>query len=196
MVHPRYMQYIGWSFASNTLVSIELSLSTYSMLAAVGKESSQVIMSSNYIGKDIVGQLGGLWHMNKFGKKADQEPSKFLNYSMGMQQTSIMLECITPFLPTWAFVGVAGFANVGQNIAATGIGAVNARVIKDLAHEENIGEIYAKASVFNTLGSSIGMGIGIGITALISDDMYRLAIIPVLSILRIYTYRKAVECLV
>ena len=83
------------------------------------------------------------------GQKADKDPSKFIKYSMAFQQSAIFIECATPLLPISTFIPVAGLANIGKNIAFTGIGAVNAKIITKLAEEDNIGEIYAKISVLN-----------------------------------------------
>jgi glutamate N-acetyltransferase/amino-acid N-acetyltransferase len=163
------------------------------MLSVVGQASTELTLSVNYIGKDIVGQIGGLYYMNKMGQKADKDPEKFVKYSMAFQQTAVFMECATPMLPISMFIPVAGLANVGKNIAATGIGAVNAKIIAKLAEENNVGEIYAKISVLNTLGSTIGMGLGLAIAAKVPDHSMRMGIMPFLTMIRIYSYNKAIE---
>lgn len=195
-VHKNYGRYVGWSCFSNFIISIESVLSTHSMLSVVGQSSSELTLSVNYIGKDIVGQLGGLWYMNKMGQKADKEPSKFIKYSMISQQIPVFMECATPLLPLGIFIPVAGVANIGKNIAATGLGAVNAKIIQKLARENNIGEIYAKISVLNTLGSTIGMGLGLVIAAYIPDHIMRLSLMPILTGIRVYSYQKAINGLI
>lgn len=192
-VHKKYGQYVGWSCLSNIIVSTESVLSTHSMLSVVGQASTELTLSVNYIGKDIVGQLGGLWYINRNGKQADINSTKFLNSSLFIQQSSNMIECATPFLPIPLFIPIAGLANIGKNISFTGIGAINARIIQTLAHEDNIGEIYAKISVLNTLGSSIGMGLGLCLVAYIPDHSTRMCLMPFLTIARVYTYKKAVK---
>lgn len=192
-VHKNYGKYVGWSCFSNFIISIESVLSTHSMLSVVGQASTELTLSVNYIGKDIVGQIGGLYYMNKMGQKADKDPEKFVKYSMAFQQTAVFMECATPMLPISMFIPVAGLANVGKNIAATGIGAVNAKIIAKLAEENNVGEIYAKISVLNTLGSTIGMGLGLAIAAKVPDHSMRMGIMPFLTMIRIYSYNKAIE---
>jgi hypothetical protein len=195
-VHKNNGRYVGWSCLSNFIISIESVLSTHSMLSVVGQTSSELTLSVNYIGKDIVGQLGGLYYMNKMGQKADKDPPKFIKYSMIFQQTAVFMECATPLLPISTFIPVAGLANVGKNIAFTGLGAVNAKIINKLAKENNVGEIYAKISVLNTLGSTTGMGLGLVIAVYLPDHSMRLALMPFLAFIRIYSYNKAVQDLI
>ncbi len=75
-VHPKFSQYVGWSFISNILVSAESAMSTHSILNAIGTCSE----TANYIGKDIIGQFGGLLYMAKMGKQADKQTVNFLFY--------------------------------------------------------------------------------------------------------------------
>lgn len=172
-VHKNYGKYVGWSCFSNFIISIESVLSTHSMLSVVGQASTELTLSVNYIGKDIVGQIGGLYYMNKMGEKADKEPKKFVKYSMAFQQASVFMECTTPMLPISTFIPVA-----------------------TLAEDNNVGEIYAKISVLNTLGSTIGMGLGLVIAAHIPDHTTRLGLMPILTMIRIYSYNKAIEDLI
>ena len=195
-VHNNYSKYVGWSCFSNIIISIESVLATHSMLSVIGQSSTELNISVNYIGKDIIGQLGGLYYMNKMGQKADIDSKKFINYSMCFQQCSIFMECMTPLLPIYTFIPVAGIANIGKNIAFTGIGAVNAKIINKLAEDNNIGEIYAKITVLNTLGSTIGMSIGLIIAAKLPDHTMRLCLMPFLTSIRIYSYNKAIEGLI
>jgi len=192
-VHKNYKKYVGWSCFSNFIMSIEGVLSTHSMLSVIGHTNSELNFSLNYIGKDIIGQLGGLYYMNKMGQKADKDHIKFIKYSMIFQQTSIFMECGTPLLPVSFFIPVAGIANIGKNIAFTGIGAINAKIIGKLAKDNNIGEIYAKISVLNTLASTIGMGVGLIIAARVPDHYMRLSIMPFFACIKIYSYNKAIQ---
>lgn len=192
-VHKNYGRYVYWSLLSNAIGSMEGVLSTHSMLSVVGKESNELVISVNYIGKDIVGQLGGLWYINKMAQKSDEDPKAFAKYSILFEQTSNFLECATPLLPTLIFIPTAGIANIGKNISAIGIGAVNAKIIQKLAKENNIGEIYSKIGVLNTIGSSIGMGFGLILTCVIPCHTTRLCIIPILAYIRYYCYQTAIE---
>lgn len=197
-VHPRYINYIGWSFLSNIVISAESVLSTHSMLSVFtgDKASTELTASINYIGKDIIGQLGGLLIINYVSKKVDKEPKKFILGSTVCQQVSTILECATPLLPLCTFIPLAGIANIGKNIGFTGFGSINAKIIQKLAEENNVGEIYAKISVINTLGSTIGMTIGLFIASKIPDHNMRLGVMPVLCFLRVYSYNKAIQFLI
>lgn len=192
--NKNYTKYIGWSFCSNILVSAESVLATHSMLHAIDT-GSETMRTVNYIGKDIIGQIGGLVYMAKMGIKSDTEPRKFLQYSNATQQISYLAMCATPLFPSY-FLPIAGCANVLSNIAFTGFGAINARCIRDLAIDDNIGEIYAKISVVNTFGSSIGLLLGLGITSYYPSHEMRLLFLPILATARIYTMNKAIYGLI
>lgn len=189
-----YSQYVGWSFISTVLVSAESAMSTHSLLHAINTDS-ETLRTINYVGKDIIGQLGGLGYMAKMGEKSDKEPLKFLNYSNIIQQSSYIMICSTPFVSDY-FLPIAGFSNILSNISYTGYGAINAKCVQKLATDNNIGEIYAKITVINTLGSSIGLILGLGITACLPDHGSRLAILPFLAIGRVYTFNKAIRGLI
>jgi hypothetical protein len=200
-VHHRYINYIGWSFISNIVISTESVLSTHSMLSVFTgttsvENSNELTASVNYIGKDIIGQLGGLFIISSVSQKIDKNPKKFIICSTICQQAATILECATPLLPIYTFIPIASVANIGKNIGFTGFGAVNALVIQKLAQDNNIGEIYAKISVINTLGSTIGMTLGLFIASKIPDHSMRLGIMPVLCFLRVYSYNKAIQDLV
>lgn len=190
-VHIKYQQYIGWSFISNVLVSVENALSSHSMLHAIDI-GSDTVRTANYIGKDIIGQIGGLIYIANMGKKSDQQPTRFLFYSNILQQSAYISMCMTPLIPNY-FLPIAGFSNILSNISFTGFGVINAKCIQILAIDNNMGEMYAKVSVINTLGSSIGLLIGLGITTLIPEHDIRLCLIPLLAVGRICSFRLAIK---
>ena len=193
LVHHRYNQYIGWSFLSNILSSAESALSTHSMLQAVNTPDSDIMRTFNYIGKDIIGQLGGLFFMARIGKQADERPKRFLLYSNIFQQLAFTSVCLSPYFPSY-FLPIAGLSNIMFNLSFTGFGAINAKCIYVLSNKSNnTGEIYAKITVINTFGSSIGLLLGLGINILCPTPESRLIFIPVLAIGRVYCFQKAVK---
>lgn len=190
-VHPHYNTFVKWSLISNICISAESVLSTHSMLSALNINNNSMNMSYNYVGKDIIGQIGGMIYINKFAKQADQDPKRFIKYSMIIQQTSTLLECATPILPLSLFLPFGSMANIGKNISFAGFGAINAKIIQKLAVDNNIGEIYAKLTVINTFGSTLGMSLGLLIASIFPDHGTRLIITSLFGIIRYYSYFKA-----
>ena len=194
-IHPKYKNYVYWSFISNIFVSAETVLSSHSMLSAMDTSSSETIRTVNYIGKDIIGQIGSLGYMTTMGDKADKKPKTFILYSNILQQIGFSTMCITPFIPEY-FLPIAGISNVLTNISFIGFGAINAKCIQKLAIDNNVGEIYAKISIVNTIGSSIGLLLGVGITTLIPDHNSRILFLPFLAFIRILTFNYAIRDLI
>lgn len=191
-LHSKYNQYVGWSFVSTILVSAETVLAADSVLTSVDIGDSQVLRTASYMGKDIIGQLGSLWYISKVGNQADIAPTNFIRSSNCLQQVSYGLICLTPLFPQSYFLPIAGLGNMMGTIAFTGFGAINGKCIQNL-ERGNIGEIFAKISAVNTLGSSIGMLLGIGILSAVPDHSARLSLIPILGISRYYTFNWAIK---
>jgi hypothetical protein len=192
--HPKYASYVSWSFVSNVVISAESAMGTHSMLAAIGSDSESY-RTINYIGKDIIGQLGALGYISKISSKADKEPRKFMMYSHGTQQLAFATMFGTPLVSSF-FLPVAGFSNILTNVSFAGFGAINAMCIQKLAVDDNVGEIYAKVSMINMIGSSIGLIIGVGITIAVPDHATRICLTPLLAGLRIYSLNRAIVDLI
>lgn len=188
----RYFKYIGWSFVSTALVSMQTAMSTHSMLYAIGTEENR---TENYIGKDVIGQLGGIAYMSKMGTKADKEPKKFMLYSNIIQQSSILTMSLTPLVDVSYFLVMAGGANALSNISFAGYGAINAKCIQKMS-SDNMGEMYAKITMTNTIASTLGLSAGVVLCAYIPEHETRSALVPVLGLLRVYSYEKAIEDLI
>ena len=189
-VHKNYIKYIGWSFVSNTFLSIETAISTHSMLHAVSGKNE--ISSINYIGKDIIGQIGSLVYIVNHSDSIDNQTKKFLFQANILQQTSYFLMSMTPLYSS-QFLLIAGTSNILSNMSFISYGAVNAKYITKLALDNNIGEIYSKLTIINSLGSSLGLLMGLGITILIPSHEERLCLIPILGFLRIYSFNLALK---
>lgn len=188
---PDYIKFVGWSFVSTALVSLQTAMSTHSMLDVVGDSSYR---SFNYIGKDVIGQVGSLYYMTRMGSKTDDEPKKVLWYSNAVQQSSYFIMSATPLLSSDLFLPFAGFSNTLANISFTGYGAINAKCIRHLSNDgENTGEIYSKITTFNTLASSIGLTLGVGVCICIPEPEFRTALIPFIGFARVYAFNKAIE---
>lgn len=133
--------------------------------------------------------------MAKLGQKADKQPIRFLLYSNIIQQTAFTATCITPFASSY-FLLIAGCSNILSNISFTGFGAINAKCIQKLAIDNNMGEMYAKVTAINTLGSSLGLLLGLGITVVIPDHGLRMLVLPILAAGRVYTFNRAIRGLI
>jgi hypothetical protein len=192
--HPKYSAYLGWSFLSNVVVSTESAMGAHSMLVAIGNDSES-LRTINYIGKDIIGQLGALGYISNMSRNTDKDPHRFAKYSHIIQQSSFVAMFITPLVPSY-FLPVAGVSNILTNISFAGFGAINAMCIQRIAMDNNIGEVYAKISIINTIGSSVGLAAGVAITVAVPDHGTRLCLTPLLAVLRIYTMNRAIRVII
>jgi hypothetical protein len=151
-------------------------------------------LSSNYIGKDILGQIGGVIIMNKMGKYIDSDPRKFLNCSLLFQQTALTIECLTPLFPHSYFLFLGASGNILKNISFMGFSSLNGKIINKLSiDKDNIGELYSKLTIINTISTSIGMSLGLYLTILIPCHFSRLGLIPTLGIIRYYSIHKSIK---
>ena len=90
MTQNRYMLWMG---LHSYVTSISSVLCTNSMLSSImNKPTYTDIISFTYVGKDIIGQLGGLLYLMKNGKKADTDPNKHLKRAVLLQQVAFNLE--------------------------------------------------------------------------------------------------------
>jgi hypothetical protein len=189
-INNAFTRYCGWSTLSTALVSVENVIATHSMLNCLHTTTS--IDTEPYFRKDILGQLGGLAYIAKKSKSVDENPKKFLHVSLLVQQLAIIAESATPLISKELFVPITSIASVGKNISMIGLGAINAQVIQKIS-DNNIGELYAKISIFNTLGSTVGMMAGLFIVAKIPSHEVRFCLVPFITAFRVWTYKKAIS---
>ena len=184
--------YIFWSCVTNFFISIESVLGTHSMLSVVSKAKTETIISMNYIGKDILGQIGGMMIIYNIGQYLDKNPKDYIVKNMFIEQTSIFIECLIPFLPRILFIPIATVANIGKTVTFTGFGGINAKVIQKYAINDNIGELYSKICIINTIASSLGMCVGLILISIIKCPYYRILLIPMLGFLRYKSYNRSI----
>ncbi len=113
-------------------------------------------------------------------------------YSNIVQQSSLICVSLTPLFPVY-FLPIAGLSNILSTLSFTGFGAINAKCIGKLSTGGNIGELYSKITIINTIGSSIGLLLGLGINIMIPDHQERALLIPLIGLMKVYTYNKAIE---
>lgn len=192
-ISPHYKKFMGWSFVTNLLVSMQVAMTTHSMLDVISDTTvGSDIRTMNYIGKDVIGQLGSLVYMSRMGVVADERPQGFTRKSGILQQTSFMLMASTPLVSPDMFLPIAGGANLLSNISFTGYGAVNAKCIQEMS-DDNIGEIYARSTTVNTLASSVGLGLGMWVCHLVPDHETRACLVPFVGMARLYAFDKAID---
>jgi len=194
-VHPGYIKFVQWSMVSNVIVSIETAITTHNMLSGLDYSNNNAYTTINYIGKDIIGQVGSLVYINQMSNQIDKSPDTTINNSNILQQVSFMLICSAPFADQPWFLPITGVANIMVNLSFIGYGAVNAICIKKISNDNNIGEIYSKITVGNTIASSIGLCIGVAFNTLVNDLSINCMAIPILGLFRIITIKKAVGIL-
>lgn len=188
-------QYIKWMAINSFTTSISSVIAMNSMLSSIMiKPSYTDIITTTYVGKDIIGQLGGLFYSLYTGKKADSQPEIYIKKGIAIQQCSIYLENFSVLIKNSDLIlPFLGFSSILQNISFISIGAVNANNIQKLG-KKNIGELYCKVASVNTLASSLGMIAGITIVNFIPSYTFRsICILPLLSTINIYTINKALE---
>ena len=99
-------QYLKWSAINSFSTSVSSVISTNSMLSSITSEgpSYSSIITTNYIGKDIIGQLGGLIYAWKTGKTADSQPLKYITKGVCVLQASFYIENLAPLVTNNLFV--------------------------------------------------------------------------------------------
>lgn len=196
-------QYLKWSAINSFCTSVSSVISTNSMLSCITASTPSIhsihsystIITTNYIGKDIIGQLGGLMYAWKTGKKADSQPLKYITKGALVLQASFFIENSAPFITDKLLVlPFLGLSSTLKNISFISIGAVNAKNLQKLSTESpsKIGECYSKAASINTISSTLGMVCGIGVIYFIPSYTIRTTVIlPTMSLISIYSLRKA-----
>ena len=186
---PRFFKYSSWLAASTLASSCQSVLSTEAMLSVLMSAESQ---TWKYVGRDVLGQLGGLLVMSGLTKYTDKNPDRFLWVSHGFQQASMGLVMYTSCLtPEW-FLPVAALANVCANVSFIGYGSINAKCIQKLSVDKNnVGELYSKLTMQQTLASTMGLSLGMVLNEHCAMDA-RLLFIG-LGLVRVYCCNKAVR---
>jgi hypothetical protein len=184
-------KYLFWMAVNSWSTSYSSVISTNSMLSSVTGTSPEFssVVTTTYIGKDIIGQLGGLGYAWKTGKTADKQPDKYITKGAVIQQVSFYLETASIFITDKAMVmPFLGVCSTMKNVSYISIGAVSANNIQKIS-PKNIGEFYARVASINTLASTFGMMAGVfSIHYMPNTNMYFL---PVMSVISVYSLRKA-----
>lgn len=188
-------KYIRWMALNSWASSTSAVISTNSMLSSIMTTPSYTsVIATTYVGKDIIGQLGGLGYAWRTGKKADQQPMKYVTKGALIQQIAFFLENSSILITNKIFVlPFLGLSSTLKNVSFISMGAVNANNLQKLSSGQ-IGEFYSKVASINTLASTVGMVTGIGIIHLIPSYTIRsLVIMPCLGAISVYSLRQATK---
>lgn len=170
-------------------------ISTNSMLASIMTTPSySTVLATNYVGRDIIGQLGGMAYAWKTGRWADREPLKYITKGSSLEQVGVHLENAVTLLPNgnWT-LPFLGLASLTKNVSFISIGAVNAHNLKMIS-DQNIGQTYSRVASINTLASTAGMLAGIGLLHLVPSYTIRsICVLPLLSGISLYSVRRATK---
>jgi len=192
--HTKYATYMA---LNSFTVSMSSVLTTHNMLSSITVPSALTSITITYVGKDILGQIGGLVYSWKSGKLADKFPVKHVTKASILQQGSFFMENMAPIFHMeneQLLIPYFGLTNILKNISFISMGAVNVKNLQKISEEKNLGELYSKITSILTLSSSLGMLSGITLITLVPSYTVRtFVIMPVLNILNVYTCRKATQ---
>jgi hypothetical protein len=196
----KHIHFLKWNFIATVAGSANSALATTRILSSLIPSNSAFIIAYNYIGRDIIGQLGGLLFVSKHANKMDRDGYNYGKNSSKLMQVSTIMEVGGSFLPPSLLLPCFGLANIGKNVAWIGTGSINAKCLMNLSKISqkdglvNISEMYAKVSVINTMASTIGLSLGIGLSKL--DMVFpfsSLIMSPFFSLVSYYSYKKAIK---
>jgi hypothetical protein len=185
-----YKKFMFFNFASTILVSVESVITTHNVLNGVSQDESSRTL--NYVGRDVIGNMGSFLFVGGIGASADKDPKKFLQKVHVTQQLSYALTNIAAFNPNM-FLLYAGSASTLISISSIGMGMFTAKCIQKLSSGDNAAEVYAHLALVNTFGASVGMMAGISLTSYINDPYTLMSLIPALAMGRVWLYNKAVD---
>jgi hypothetical protein len=184
-----YKKFLFYNFVSTVLISVESVITTHNVLSGVGNDESSRTM--NYVGRDVIGNLGSFLFIGTNGGDADKDPKAFVNKIHMLQQSSYVLTNLASYTPS-LFLPIAGSASILISISCIGFGMVNAKCIEKLSNG-NTAEIYSHLALTNTIAASAGMTIGIVLTSYMGNSDHLLLCMPVLACGRIWSYNKALN---
>ena len=178
-----------YSLMGNIVSGFETSVSTAYLFEAMDLNKNSSIASS-YLIRDVISNTSSLYVLNAWSKKVDANSIDSLRNSQIFGQISITADIASLYIDSSLIVPMSGIANVGRSISWVTIGALNARIIQQLAINNNVGELYAKLAIVNTLGQSLGTILGLGYMHLLPDKHAQMLILPFSGILRYVLYKK------
>jgi len=192
-VAPGYDRFASLCFCASVAGSAGMVLSTQTLLLAVGIVGQNVQTASimagalNWVLKDGIGQLGGVWFASYMGRSGssqfDANPKYWRMTAAICLDAATFLEITAPLVPPGAVLALASVANVGKNIGFLTASASRAALHQSLAISGNLGDVTAKTASQSMAASLVGTALGIGLSPLLEDVPHFLMGFLVLSIL-------------
>lgn len=169
--YATFYVYSLWSASAQVFSSAAGVLSTQSLLMAAGYSSPASTMTGlgvaatiNWVLKDGLGQLGGVYFASKFGQTFDSRPRFYRYYSQILLQGSTLLDLVTALLPGWAFLPLASVSNAARNVSWMGTSATRTKTLQQFQIGGNIADLTAKVWSQTVLASTLGTVLGLGLT--------------------------------
>jgi hypothetical protein len=132
----------------------------------------------NWVLKDFIGQLGGVWYASHLGKMRliDAQPKKFRMLSSISLDAANGLEILSPWVPSICVLPVASVANLLKNISFLTASASRAALNQALTRQNNLADVTAKAGSQTMVASLVGTAAGIGLSSLLSHDPFHFGV--------------------
>ena len=121
----------------------------------------------NWVIKDGLGQLGGIIFVFLMGNRFDLHPKQLRFFSGIALNMTMLVELMTPMFPK-LFLLMAVLATAGKNVSWMASSASRAPLLKLLGKGDNLGDLTGKAASQLTITSMFGMGIGIGLSEILT----------------------------
>jgi hypothetical protein len=183
-VAPGYLRFASFCFTASVAGSAAMVLSTQTLLLAIGVVGSNAhhagIMAGalNWVLKDGIGQFGGVLFASQMGKTRtfDSDPKRWRMVSAIALDCATLLEILSPLFYASLVLPVASIANIGKNIGFLTASASRAAIHQTLAITGNLGDVTAKSASQSMMASLLGTTFGIGLSSLLSHDVYNFSL--------------------
>lgn len=177
-----YGRYAAYCFCASIAGSAAMVLSTQTLLLAVGvvgssgHEASVMAGALNWVLKDGIGQLGGVWFASRMSQagsaKFDADPKRWRMVAALSMDGATLLEIVSPLVPPVWVLPIASVANIGKNIGFLTASASRAALHQSLAIRGNLADVTAKAGSQALAASLFGTVLGIGISPILGDVVH------------------------
>ncbi|GKY94670.1 hypothetical protein MPSEU_000432400 [Mayamaea pseudoterrestris] len=178
-VQPEYAKFTSFCFAASVAGSAGMVLSTQTLLLAVGVVGSHQMQTAgimagalNWVFKDGVGQLGGVWFASRMGhtKRFDTHPKKWRMTAALALDAAALMEILSPFAASWVVLPVACAANVLKNIGFLTASASRAALHQSIALNNNLADVTVKAGTQSMAAGLVGTGVGLGLSTMVLNN--------------------------